>query len=167
MKYKIKKNTVQETLLIPLYGRKMCSRLYPSLYRDETAIQLIDQLDYDFSVLEKKSGSLMQRFGFLECAMRQNDLAFEVRDYLKTHPNAAVVNLGCGLDGTGRACDNGSCMYDDHLKYGDLLFDLQTDPREENPIQDPAVESRMVEAMSRLLHSSEAPPELYERIDIQ
>ena len=48
-------------------------------------------------------------------------------------------------------------MYDDHLKYGDLLFDLQTDPREENPIQDPAVESRMVEAMSRLLHSSEAP----------
>ena len=58
-------------------------------------------------------------------------------------------------------------MYDDHLKYGDLLFDLQTDPREENPIQDPAVESRMVEAMSRLLHSSEAPPELYERIDIQ
>ena len=22
---------------------------------------------------------------------------------------AAVVNLGCGLDGTGRACDNGSC----------------------------------------------------------
>jgi len=58
-------------------------------------------------------------------------------------------------------------MYDDHLKYGDLLFDLKTDPREENPIQDPAVESRMVEAMSRLLHSSEAPPELYERIDIQ
>ena len=26
--------------------------------------------------------------------MRQNDLAFEVRDYLKSHPNAAVVNLG-------------------------------------------------------------------------
>ena len=42
-------------------------------------------------------------------AMRQNDLAFEVRDYLKTHPNAAVVNLGCGLDNTGRVCDNGTC----------------------------------------------------------
>ena len=41
--------------------------------------------------------------------MRQNDLAFEVRDYLKGHPNAAVINLGCGLDGTGRSCDNGSC----------------------------------------------------------
>lgn len=51
----------------------------------------------------------MQRFGFLEVAMRQNDLAYEVRDYLKTHPTAAVVNLGCGLDSTGRTCDNGSC----------------------------------------------------------
>ena len=28
MKYKIEKNTVQETLVIPLYGRKMCSELY-------------------------------------------------------------------------------------------------------------------------------------------
>ena len=109
MKYKITKNTVQETLVIPLYARKMCSERYPALYRDETAIRLIDQIDYDFSALEKKSGGLMQRFGALEVAMRQNDLAVEVRDYLKTHPDAAVVNLGCGLDDTGRRCDNGRC----------------------------------------------------------
>ena len=109
MKYKIEKNTVQETLVIPLYGRKMCSELYPNLYRDETAIRLMQEIDYDFSVLEKKSGSLMQRFGFLEAAMRQNDLAWEVREYLRSHPHAAVVNLGCGLDSTGRSCDNGQC----------------------------------------------------------
>ena len=41
--------------------------------------------------------------------MRQNDLAWEVRDYLNAHPRAAVINLGCGLDNTGRACDNGQC----------------------------------------------------------
>ena len=109
MKYKIEKNTVQETLVIPLYSRKLCTELYPNLFQDETAVRLIDQIDYDFSETEKKSRSLMQRFGSLEVAMRQNDLAFEVRDYLKSHPNAAVVNLGCGLDGTGRSCDNGSC----------------------------------------------------------
>ena len=109
MKHKIEKNTVQETLIIPLYSRKLCSELYPNLYRDETAVRLLDQIDYDFSEAEKNSRSLIQRFGALEVAMRQNDLAFEVRDYLKTHPNAAVVNLGCGLDSTGRSCDNGSC----------------------------------------------------------
>ena len=100
---------MQETLVIPLYGRKMCLELYPNLYRDETALRLINQIDYDFSLLSQKSKSLMQQFGFLEAAMRQNDLAWEVRDYLREHPNAAVVNLGCGLDDTGRSCDNGSC----------------------------------------------------------
>ena len=109
MKYKIEKNTVQETLILPLYSRKLCIELYPNLYRDETAVRLLDQLDYDFSEAEKNARSLMQRFGALEVAMRQNDLAFEVRAYLKNHPSAAVVNLGCGLDNTGRACDNGRC----------------------------------------------------------
>ena len=120
MKHKIEKNTVRETLVIPLYSRKLCTELYPNLFQDETAVRLIDQLDYDFSEAEKNSRSLMQRFGSLEVAMRQYDLAFEVRDYLKNHPNAAVVNLGCGLDSTGRACDNGSCkIY--NLDFPDVI----------------------------------------------
>ena len=120
MKYKIEKNTVQETLILPLYSRKLCTELYPNLYRDETAVHLIDQIDYDFSEAEKNSRSLMQRFGALEVAMRQNDLAFEVQAYLKTHPCAAVVNLGCGLDNTGRACDNGrSTIY--NMDFPDLI----------------------------------------------
>ena len=120
MKYKIEKNTVQETLILPLYSRKLCTELYPNLYRDETAVRLLDQIDYDFSQAEKNSRSLMQRFGALEVAMRQNDLAWEVRAYLKTHPCAAVVNLGCGLDNTGRACDNGSCkIY--NLDFPDVI----------------------------------------------
>ena len=120
MKYKIEKNTVQETLIIPLYAGKVCTELYPNLYRDETAVRLINEIDYDFSVAEKNSRSLMQRFGALEVAMRQNDLAWEVRDYLKDHPKAAVVNLGCGLDNTGRNCDNGSCkIY--NLDFPDVI----------------------------------------------
>ncbi len=120
MKHKIEKNTVQETLVIPLYSRKLCTELYPNLFQDETAVRLIDEIDYDFSEAEKNSRSLMQRFGSLEVAMRQNDLAFEVRDYLKSHPKAAVVNLGCGLDSTGRACDNGRCkIY--NLDFPDVI----------------------------------------------
>ena len=120
MKRKIEKNTVQETLIIPLFARKVCSELYPNLYRDETSIRLIDEIDYDFSEAERKSRSLMQRFGALEVAMRQNDLAWEARNYLKSHPTAAVVNLGCGLDSTGRACDNGSCkIY--NLDFPDVI----------------------------------------------
>ena len=139
MKYHIEKNTVQETLVIPLYGRKMCSTLYPRLFYDETAIRLMDEIDYDFTLLEKKSKSLMQRFGFLEAAMRQNDLAWEVRDYLASHSDTAVVNLGCGLDSTGRSCDNGRCRiynldFPDVIRVRDEL--LPAGEREENILCD-------------------------------
>ena len=73
MKYKIEKNTLQETLIIPLYSRKLCTGLYPNLYRDETAVHLLDQIDYDFSEAEKNSRSLMQCFGALEDKDMQED----------------------------------------------------------------------------------------------
>ena len=57
MKMHIEKNTVQETLVIPLYGRKLCTEQFPNLFRDEKAVELIDRIDYDFSALEKRSKS--------------------------------------------------------------------------------------------------------------
>lgn len=65
MRYKIEKNTVQETLIIPLYARKMCSELYPSLYRDEAARRLVNAVDYDFSALEKKPAIRCSASAFL------------------------------------------------------------------------------------------------------
>ena len=135
MKYKIKKDSVQETLIIPLYSRKICSSLYPNIYYDKTAVDLINQIDYDFSEIEKKSKSLIQRFGALEVAARQSDIAYEVNEYLKEHPFASVVNLGCGLDNTGRNCDNGKCKiynldFPDVIKVRNEL--LPPEDREEN-----------------------------------
>ena len=109
MKYHIEKNTIRESLVIPLYARALCTRRFPHLFSDPLSVELLEELDYDFTTLERTSGGLMQTFGAMEAAMRQSDLAFEVRDYLRDHPQAAVVNLGCGLDQTGRSCDNGQC----------------------------------------------------------
>ncbi|MGI6690796.1 MAG: class I SAM-dependent methyltransferase [Christensenellales bacterium] len=108
-KVKIEQNTVQETLLIPLYGRKMCSEKFPELYKDVFAERLCERLDYDFSELEKKKNSFLYEFGALEAAMRQLDMMWEIKDYLGKYPKATTVNLGCGLDETGKACDNGLC----------------------------------------------------------
>jgi len=108
-KNKIEKNTVQETLVIPLYGRKLCTEQFPDLFQDKKAVELIDRIDYDFSALEKRSKSFAHRFGALEVAMRENDLMIEAKEYLKDHPRAALVNLGCGLDQTAENCDNGQC----------------------------------------------------------
>ncbi|MCR5177894.1 MAG: class I SAM-dependent methyltransferase [Lachnospiraceae bacterium] len=108
-KYHIEKNTVQETLIIPLYGRKVCSDRFPDLFKDPEAGRICGMLDYDFAEKGKRMESGVGLFGALEVAQRQYDIACEVKDYLKGHPNAAVVNLGCGLDDTFRKCDNGTC----------------------------------------------------------
>ena len=50
---KIEKGSVQETLVIPLYGRKLCAELFPSLYTDNSAAEICARLDYDFSELER------------------------------------------------------------------------------------------------------------------
>ena len=54
MKYHIEKNTVQETLVIPLFGRLVCSEHFPELFSDPEAKRICDSLDYDFAEKRKK-----------------------------------------------------------------------------------------------------------------
>ncbi len=107
--YHIEKNSVQETLVIPLLGRVVCSERFPQLFSDPTAKRICDSLDYDFAAKRRLMESPAGLFGALEVAQRQYDLMQEVLDYLKAHPKAAVVNLGCGLDDTFTRVDNGKC----------------------------------------------------------
>ena len=109
VKYHIEKNTVQETLVIPLFGRLVCSERFPQLFSDPEAARICACLDYDFADKRKKMESPAGLFGALEVAQRQYDLRCEVDADLKEHPKAAVVNLGCGLDDTFSKVDNGLC----------------------------------------------------------
>ena len=95
-KSKIEKNSVQETLIIPLYGRRLCSEIFPHLYQDRSAAEIMGKIDYDFTEPERYSRSRRYVFGALEVAMRQNDIAWEIRNYLCRHPDAAVINLDVG-----------------------------------------------------------------------
>ena len=49
MKYHIEKNSIQETLVIPLFGRLVCSERFPQLISDPEARRICDSLDYDFA----------------------------------------------------------------------------------------------------------------------
>ena len=64
-KVHIEHNTVQETLIIPLYARKLCTEQFPNLFQDKKAVELIESLDYDFSEIEKKNKKFMRRFRIL------------------------------------------------------------------------------------------------------
>ena len=120
MKYHIEANSIQETLVIPLFGRLVCSERFPQLFSDPSAKRICDSLDYDFAGKRKKMESPAGLFGALEVAQRQYDLCCEVEAYLKEHPKAAVVNLGCGLDDTFSKVDNGLC-HGYNLDFPDVI----------------------------------------------
>ena len=100
-KIRIEPGTVQETLLIPLYCRRKCVERFPDLFHDAEAVKLFDRIDY---VPEREP---MEYF-CLTGGIRQNDFIIEIKEYLKDHPRACVVNMGCGLDTTFYQVDNGT-----------------------------------------------------------
>lgn len=108
-KYHIKENSVQETLVLPLYGRFIAQKNFPKLIKDSTAEELIKRIDYDFETKGKKMESLFGIYGALEVSQREYDLEWEIKEYLKIHPRASVVNLGCGLDDLFNRVNNNEC----------------------------------------------------------
>ena len=102
MKYHIEKNTVQETLVIPLFGRLVCSEHFPELFSDPEAKRICDSLDYDFAEKRKEMESAAGLFGALEVAQRQYDLRcedFRTNDVKKTvvHHGRAFSRRRAGL----------------------------------------------------------------------
>lgn len=134
-KIKFERGGVKETLLIPLYARKMCNSKFPSVYQDKFADEILEKIDYDFSEFDKKSNTFIYEFAVLECGMREFDISCEIKEYLKKHKNATIVNLGCGLSQILKSCDNGSCKmvnidFEEIINLREKL--LEIGEREEN-----------------------------------
>ena len=59
-------------------------------------------------------------------------------------------------------------MYDVHLQYGDMLFDLDSDPgQERNLAGDSDIEDTMIRNLVSLMKENEAPAEQYERLGLE
>jgi hypothetical protein len=50
--------------------------------------------------------------------------------------------------------------------YQTMLFDLQDDPGQERPIDDPSLERMMIDHMIRLMRENDTPPEQFERLGL-
>ena len=51
-------------------------------------------------------------------------------------------------------------------KFGTMLFDLENDPKQQNPLRDQAIEQRMIQQMVSLMRWNDAPPEQFERLGL-
>lgn len=142
----IAKNSVQETLLLPLWGRSQFAHAYPTLFSDPEAKDIVNRLDYDFSTSD------MTDYAGALYAIRQEKLVEKAKKYLKNHPKATIVNLGCGLDTSFSKADNGSCRwinldFPNVIRFRQQL--LQVSDREENLSCDATDKSWMDEVDDR------------------
>jgi O-methyltransferase involved in polyketide biosynthesis len=102
-KIKINLTGVSETLLGPLWGRAKLSRERNPVLNDTKAIELIEQIDYDFSTIDR---SIPPEVDLLIVA-RAKQFDDKIKAYIAEHPRASVVNIGAGLDTTFYRIDNG------------------------------------------------------------
>ena len=91
MKEKIKLSGVPETMLQTVYARAKESNGRGAIH-DAKAEELIEKLDYDFSLADKDTA---MRSGVIARTIVLDKLT---KSWLASHPGAVVINIACGLD---------------------------------------------------------------------
>lgn len=105
-KIKINKGTIQETLLLPLWGRAHETQKNKPRLIDTNAVKIIKQIEYDFSNIEKTQS--MSQHGWVSRSLHTDKMAL---GFMENHPEATIVNIGCGLDTTFSRIDNGKILF--------------------------------------------------------
>jgi O-methyltransferase involved in polyketide biosynthesis len=98
-----------KTLLLPLWARAKESQKPNPLLNDKRALDIINNLDYDFKNLEHH----LDLFYQLSQVVRAKHFDDEVREFIKNNPLATIINLGAGLDSSFERVDNGLIQWFD------------------------------------------------------
>ncbi len=106
---KIELGSVQETLLLPLWGRAIETQKQNPLLTDNTAVSLIDRLSYDFSAIATN----VNKLSMASWIARSIFFDERIRQFISVYPKATIVNIGCGLDTTFNRVDNGQIKWID------------------------------------------------------
>jgi len=88
--------SVEWTNLVTLYLRAYESRSRRPILGDHTAAEAVDRIDYDFKRIHRNSLPASNQY---LVALRAEQLDDWCADFLRRHPDAVVLHLGCGLDG--------------------------------------------------------------------
>jgi len=96
-------SSVSETLLLPLYFRAIESQRPDALIKDDIAVRLVSQADFDFSRIKHASHDEESQVAVV---LRNREFDRITSDFLINHPKAVVVHLGCGLDARFERVDN-------------------------------------------------------------
>ncbi|MDO8056789.1 MAG: class I SAM-dependent methyltransferase, partial [Candidatus Hermodarchaeota archaeon] len=108
--------TLGSTMVGPLWARAKYSQLYPEILSDNQAVDLIDKVKskhtdaaQEFRAME----DFIDEFYGLTFLIRARIFDDTILQFLTQHSNAAIINLGCGLDTTYSRIDNGKLTWYD------------------------------------------------------
>jgi O-methyltransferase involved in polyketide biosynthesis len=104
---KVDLGAVEETLVIPLWARAKDAEKEDPILNDTYAREIVAKMDYDFSKIETRYMENHQ----LVWTVRAYNFENCVREFLANKNNAAVINIGAGLDTAFKRLDNGSVLW--------------------------------------------------------
>lgn len=114
-KISVVKGSVQETLLLPLWGRAYETQQARPRLVDDKAVEIIGKIDYDFSTIHETQA--VSQHGWVARSLHTDRLVLE---FIKKHPKGTIVNIGCGLDTTFSRIDNGEITFYE-LDFPDVI----------------------------------------------
>jgi O-methyltransferase involved in polyketide biosynthesis len=82
---------VSETLLLTLYARYLETKRPDGILRDEKAIEIVENLDADFS---KFANDELSQLGI---SIRSEIIDEQTKAFLERNPNSQIVNIAAGL----------------------------------------------------------------------
>ena len=88
--------SVEWTNLVTLYLRAYESRSRRPILGDHAAAEAVDRINYDFKRIHRSSLPASNQYLVVLRAKQLDDWC---ADFLRQHPDAVVLHLGCGLDG--------------------------------------------------------------------
>jgi O-methyltransferase involved in polyketide biosynthesis len=101
--------SVQETLLLPLWGRAMETQKPEPKLIDNKAVSIINNIPYDFSKIAENINKLIR----VTWIARSIYFDSKIKEFIAKNQNATIINIGCGLDTTFDRVDNGSIQWFD------------------------------------------------------
>jgi O-methyltransferase involved in polyketide biosynthesis len=107
--HEINLGSVQETMLLPLWGRAVETQKRRPLLVDNKAVSIINSIPYDFTAISKKIRNLSRASWIARSIFFDK----KISEFINIHPDATVVNVGCGLDTTFDRIDNGKINWID------------------------------------------------------
>lgn len=101
--------SVQETMLLPLWGRAVETLKPNPLLVDNKAVEIINSIQYDFSTIANNISKLSRASWIARSIFFDR----KISEFISVNPYATVVNVGCGLDTTFDRIDNGKINWID------------------------------------------------------